>query len=138
LTLEQIVQRLHARPSRGGFSARCPAHRDRGPSLSIREGNDGRVLLHCFANCTVESICAALGIQLADLFSKPGTFEPKPRIVRDAERQIAELRSRLTPRERVLPVTVVYVDSENLEAGLARALALAVVHQELVQLVLEP
>jgi hypothetical protein len=35
----------------------CPTHRDRSPSLSIRDGNvDGRVLLHCFAGCDVRDI----------------------------------------------------------------------------------
>ena len=31
------------------WMARCPSHEDKTPSLSIREGDDGRVLLHCFA-----------------------------------------------------------------------------------------
>ena len=31
--------------------ARCPAHDDREPSLSIRDGGDGRVLVHCHAGC---------------------------------------------------------------------------------------
>lgn len=51
-----------------GWTARCPAHEDRNPSLSISEGADGRVLLHCHAGCTVESICVALHIDEAELF----------------------------------------------------------------------
>jgi hypothetical protein len=35
----------------GKWLAHCPAHSDSSPSLSIREGMDGRVLLHCFAGC---------------------------------------------------------------------------------------
>ena len=31
--------------------ARCPAHDDRTPSLSIREGHDGKLLVHCHAGC---------------------------------------------------------------------------------------
>jgi putative DNA primase/helicase len=42
---------LNARPSGRGWVARCPAHVDRTPSLSIREADDGRLLLHCFAGC---------------------------------------------------------------------------------------
>ncbi|WP_354399161.1 hypothetical protein [Variovorax sp. OAS795] len=30
--------------SGSGFSARCPAHQDRGASLSMTEGEEGRVL----------------------------------------------------------------------------------------------
>jgi hypothetical protein len=36
--------------------------------LSVREGDDGRVLLHCFAGCSVNEVVAALGIELSDLF----------------------------------------------------------------------
>ena len=42
------------RKSGSGWSARCPAHEDHSPSLSISEGDDGRVLLHCFTGCTTE------------------------------------------------------------------------------------
>jgi hypothetical protein len=44
----------------GGYTARCPAHDDRNPSLSIREIEDGRVLFHCFAGCTFDAIRHAL------------------------------------------------------------------------------
>ena len=42
------------------WQAHCPAHQDRSPSLSIRAGNDGRVLLHCFAGCSHLAIASAL------------------------------------------------------------------------------
>ena len=135
MNAQEIACRLDARPSRAGFIARCPAHEDRSPSLSIREGQDGRTLLHCFAGCSVESVCHALKIKVSDLFSGPGTIEPKPRAVREAEKAISAFRNRLTPRERVLPITVVYCDPENLEAAIARAFSLAV-EGELVQAVL--
>lgn len=51
-----------------GWIARCPAHEDRSPSLSVRQGDEGRVLLHCHAGCTPEGILRALGLKLADLF----------------------------------------------------------------------
>lgn len=53
----------------GRWIARCPAHVDRTPSLSIRELDDGRVLLHDFGQqCRVEDIVAELGLALEDLF----------------------------------------------------------------------
>jgi hypothetical protein len=52
----------------GQWSARCPAHDDKGPSLSIKETSDDRVLLHCFAGCSVDEVAAAVGIELTDLF----------------------------------------------------------------------
>ena len=51
----------------GNHIARCPAHDDRSPSLSVKLADDGRILLHCFAGCDVEEICASLGLRLADL-----------------------------------------------------------------------
>ncbi len=51
-----------------GYKLRCPAHDDTSPSLSASEGDDGRVLLYCFANCTYKDICAALQISPRDLF----------------------------------------------------------------------
>ena len=35
----------------GGYQSLCPAHDDNKPSLSINEGTDERVLLHCHAGC---------------------------------------------------------------------------------------
>lgn len=50
------------------FKALCPAHGDKTPSLSIKEGDDGRVLLHCFAGCGIGEIVAAMGLRMSDLF----------------------------------------------------------------------
>ena len=47
---------------------RCPGHRDKTPSLSVRELPDGRVLVHDFAGCDVHDILAAVGLSLRDLF----------------------------------------------------------------------
>ena len=62
------------------------AHHDRSPSLSIRGTEDGRILIHCFAGCTPAEICAALGIEVAQLFydsdltsSQRRTLPPRPR-----------------------------------------------------------
>lgn len=67
--LETILLRLNkVQRSGAGYKAICPAHDDRSPSLSIREGTDGRVLLHCFAGCDLRPIVAAMGLRTADLF----------------------------------------------------------------------
>lgn len=68
--LETLLHRLEAvKPrARGSWIARCPAHEDRSPSLSIREAQDGVVLLKCFAGCSVDDIVQAVGLVLSDLF----------------------------------------------------------------------
>jgi hypothetical protein len=48
--------------------AKCPAHDDRSPSLSVRELDDGRVLVHDFAGCDVGDVLAAVGLTFDDLF----------------------------------------------------------------------
>lgn len=48
--------------------ARCPAHDDNGPSLSIKDAGDGRTLIHCFAGCGAVDVLAAIGLELQDLY----------------------------------------------------------------------
>jgi AAA domain len=54
------------------WEAQCPSHDDRHPSLSIGEGDDGRLLLHDHAGCELEEILAALGFTAAELFPDNG------------------------------------------------------------------
>ena len=54
------------------FMARCPAHDDRTASLSIGEGNDGKILLHCQAGCESSDVLSALGLVSSDLFPTGG------------------------------------------------------------------
>lgn len=65
-----FLLRLEGARSRGSdrWSARCPAHPDKSPSLSIRE-TGSRILLHDFGGCEPEQIVAALGLELKDLFT---------------------------------------------------------------------
>ena len=69
--ISNVLSRLDRvrRSSDTRWTARCPAHEDRNPSLSIAEGDDSRVLLKCFAGCSPESIVASIGVQMTDLFS---------------------------------------------------------------------
>jgi 5S rRNA maturation endonuclease (ribonuclease M5) len=47
----------------GGFKVLCPAHSDNNPSLTITEGTDHPVLMHCHAGCTVAEIVKATGLE---------------------------------------------------------------------------
>jgi hypothetical protein len=57
----------------------CPAHADKSaPSLSIREGRDGRVLLKCFAGCDATEIVSVLDMKMRELYPwTPGMAAPK-------------------------------------------------------------
>jgi hypothetical protein len=62
--LEAILAALEGvRRNRSGWTARCPAHQDTDPSLSIGVGQGGKVLLFCFGGCTFSGIIAALGVR---------------------------------------------------------------------------
>lgn len=68
MTVEDLLPRLDAvRRSSRGFVARCPAHADKSPSLAIKEGERG-LLVKCWAGCTLQEICVALGIEQRELF----------------------------------------------------------------------
>lgn len=76
--VERVLAQLPSAKKNGsGWVARCPAHEDRNPSLSIGEGEDGGVLLYCHAGCSVESVTAALGMATADLFPAPKQSEAR-------------------------------------------------------------
>lgn len=53
----------------GRATARCPAHADRTPSLSVAAA-DGKALLYCHGGCRTHEILAALGLSTRDLFDE--------------------------------------------------------------------
>lgn len=69
MTIGDFLNRLDGvKSQKGGWQAKCPAHDDKNPSLSISEGNDGRILLKCHAGCEAAAVAASLNLTLADLF----------------------------------------------------------------------
>jgi len=90
--VDRLLDRLpDARRNGEGFTARCPAHPDRTPSLSIAEGDDGRALVHCHAGCDHADVLAALDLGAEDLFpdrkstDKPVIAETYPYVDSDGE-----------------------------------------------------
>lgn len=69
MKIEDILSRFEGVEQKApdSWMARCPAHGDNNPSLSITRKPDGKVLMHCFTGCTVEEICAAVGLKMSDL-----------------------------------------------------------------------
>ena len=69
--VERVLDRLaNIKKCSNGWTARCPGHDDRQNSLSIAEGDDGRVLLKCFAGCGPDDVVKALGLTMAGLFPR--------------------------------------------------------------------
>ena len=84
-TLGKVISRLadmgcnpkqrNGKPN--AYQAKCPAHNDQNPSLSVEMGDDGKVLFHCFAGCPTDQIITGLGLSWQDVF--PQTNNGKPR-----------------------------------------------------------
>ena len=60
LSAAELARALGGRKSGKDWQARCPAHDDHNPSLSICEGDDGRILVHCHAGCEQSAVIDAL------------------------------------------------------------------------------
>ena len=66
-----LANALNARANGGGWMARCVLHEDEVPSLSISEGDDGKVLVKCHAGCAQDSVISVL--RARGLWSDSGT-----------------------------------------------------------------
>lgn len=82
IKLQLFLDRLEGVKTNGGgkWLAKCPAHNDRSPSLAIKLVDD-RILIHCFAGCSVQAVLDSIGLDMADLFpdriANPGASKPK-------------------------------------------------------------
>lgn len=95
MTATELLCRLEAVRPRGSgkWIARCSAHQDKSPSLSITEGDKG-LLLKCWAGCRLEEICTSLSIRPADLFFNALDSDPQQRRAaarkREQDQQVRE------------------------------------------------
>lgn len=80
-----LLDRLHGvrKTGRGRWLAKCPAHNDRSPSLSIRELDDGRLLLHDFGGCGTDDVLAAIDLTMTALFpdGSRGDFKSTGKVI---------------------------------------------------------
>ena len=60
MSIAEIAHHLHGKRCGKGYVCRCLAHDDKNPSLSLNESSDGKILVHCHAGCSQESVIAAL------------------------------------------------------------------------------
>ena len=67
-TVHTLLERLDGVRQIGDskWMAKCPAHDDMGPSLSVRDTGE-RTLIHCFAGCHAEDILTAVGLTWQDI-----------------------------------------------------------------------
>jgi DNA primase len=106
---EFIVYLDGVKPNGRGYTALCPAHNDRSPSLSISETVDGTMLLKCHAGCETPDVVQVLGLEMQDLFpDDAGNGRPRskttPKVVPGPEPidadVVSALHAVLTPQAR--------------------------------------
>lgn len=54
----------------------CPAHDDATQSFALGQADNGSALVKCYKGCTTEEICAAIGIEVRDLYVIPEAENP--------------------------------------------------------------
>lgn len=111
VSIDSLLSRLDKVRSNGSeqWIACCPAHNDRSPSLSVSIGDDGRILLKCFAGCTIEDITSSMGIALCDLFPNKGIVRARRKFsIRDVEKALFHemdvLRIGINMRRKKVPI----------------------------------
>ena len=75
MTAERVAKALGGRKVGSRWMARCPVHADHNPSLSIQSGNDGKILVCCFAGCEQHRVIAVL--KARGLWSESGRGNAK-------------------------------------------------------------
>jgi hypothetical protein len=137
--IDLVIGRLkdhQCNPREGGtgqWKARCPSHKGKSSNLSVTEGEDGRVLVHCYhqaengvETCPAEAIVQALGLEMRDLYPpKPEAPSRPPRperngnlwrspeeavawVARKAEGQVSQIGPKIYPDQEGEEVFRVY------------------------------
>ena len=68
VAIDALLHRLERVQRSGqGWRADCPnGHKTHG-TLSLAQGDDGGILLHCFSGCATSDVLGALGLTMADI-----------------------------------------------------------------------
>jgi len=113
-----VLDRLdNVRPTGEGYRADCPnGHRSRG-NLSIKQTDDGTVLLHCFSGCSALEVVHGLGLELKDLFEKPVTDYTKPEEIKRCRRMVKEGQWRAALEFLPLEIHIIQIAAVQIGRG---------------------
>jgi len=127
MSVDDILNRLdQVTPTGNGkWIARCPAHQDKSPSLSIADTGT-RTLIHCFAGCEAADVLAAVGLGWRDLYrdewkaAREAAAHQRVKLPRsdplDVERKIIEIVKAKLDRDETLSAE----DGARFEVALQR------------------
>ncbi|MDR5727522.1 MAG: hypothetical protein RB191_08855 [Terriglobia bacterium] len=120
MTIMEFVAVTRAKKTgRGKWIAKCPAHGDRHPSLSIAEGRKG-ILIKCMSNgCDTRSVLDALGLGWDALFPGSRLTAAEVKRITEAESRLAREREHDTwMRRTALSKAVMWQEVANRVGGL--------------------
>lgn len=113
-TIQSILSKLkNVKRSGTGWTASCPAHDDEHNSLSISEGNDGRILIHCHAGCNLEAVLSALEIGVQDLFVHKRKTRLTIEEYAEAKKLPVEFLSSLGVKNTKTGISIPYMDESG-------------------------
>lgn len=114
--LEKILSKLtNPRPSGDSWRADCPNGHESKGSLSVKQCENGSVLLHCHAGCGPQEVMRELGLTLADLYDRPiGT---NPRFSRQSPAEIKEYHWKVAFRYLPEELRIVSIGSQDVREG---------------------
>lgn len=95
-----------------GWRASCPSHGGRSASLAITQGDNGTLLVHCFAGCQVHEVLGAVGLHVGNLFVRRDLKSMSP-AERKHLRQVA-----LLPKWRAAHAVLIHAASVTLAAAI--------------------
>lgn len=107
MTIDSLVQTLHARGRHPKYRAKCPVHRSHGLTLAIYADKGEKIGLHCHAGCEKDDVLAALGLTWKDLKPQKDWLSPEAfRELKRKEREAEEAANRIKRQTKVLSTEV--------------------------------
>jgi hypothetical protein len=115
---DRLLDRLEGVQHHGkGCRALCPACGGKSRKLSLSQGDDGRVLMHCFAGCSPQDVLAAVGLTVADLFVRRIDSDMTPAQRRELREHAKQSQWRAALDCLQLEIGVVHIAARQLAAG---------------------
>lgn len=132
--LERLTGVREVGPNR--WTARCPAHEDRSPSLSVTVTADGKILIHDHAGCAPDDILGAIGLTWKDLYPEDRWREAEARALAHGHRRLQKTLAEITQADYARQVLLIAAadlragKTHSLEDKATLALAVEILEQE--------
>ena len=117
--LHLLLDRLeNVKPIGDGYRACCPAHESKSRNtLTIKQADDGRVLLHDFGGCSALDVVHGLGLELSDLFEKPITHNMSPGQRRELREKVKMARWKAARSDLVVEINILLLTAGQAYRG---------------------